>query len=115
MTPEKTEKAEKAEKTEKAAKAETAGDVQLLEKKICDYGASKYKDLVVAMKWARVIKRQEENRTIPMAQLIDKALLDIVGNRVTAEQVEEATVKLAAEAAARDAAPRRREPRISVD
>ncbi|MDQ7773897.1 MAG: hypothetical protein RDU13_10270 [Elusimicrobiales bacterium] len=95
--------------------AEKNIETELLEKKICDYGASKYKDLVVAMKWARVIKRQEENRTIPMAQLIDKALLDIVDNRVTAEQVEEATVKLAAEAAARDAAPRRREPRISVD
>lgn len=95
--------------------AEKNIETELLEKKICDYGASKYKDLVVAMKWARVIKRQEENRTIPMAQLIDKALLDVVDNRVTAEQVEEATVKLAAEAAARDAAPRRREPRISVD
>lgn len=90
-------------------------DIELLERKICDYGASKYKDLVVAMKWARVIKRQDDNRSLPMAQLIDKALLDIVDGRVTPEEVEEAGAKLAAEAAAREAAPRRREPRISVD
>lgn len=94
---------------------EKNSETELLEKKICDYGASKYKDLVVAMKWARVIKRQEDSRSLTMAQLIDKALLDIVDGRVTPEQVEEATAKLAAEAAAREAAPRRREPRISVD
>ncbi|KAF0126841.1 MAG: hypothetical protein FD189_814 [Elusimicrobia bacterium] len=94
---------------------EKISDTELLEKKICDYGTSKYKDLVVAMTWARVIKRQEENRTLPMAQLIEKALLDIVDNRITPEHVEEATVKQAADAAARDSAPRRREPRISVD
>ncbi|HNT98765.1 MAG TPA: hypothetical protein PKK31_10920 [Elusimicrobiales bacterium] len=87
--------------------AEKNAETELLEKKICDYGASKYKDLVVAMKWARVVKRQEENRSLPMAQLIDKALLDIVDGRVAREQVEEAAAKLAAEAAAREAAPRR--------
>ncbi len=92
--------------------AEKNAETELLEKKICDYGASKYKDLVVAMKWARVIKRQEENRSLPMAQLIDKALLDIVDGRVAREQVEEAAAKLAAEAAAREAAPRR--PRASA-
>lgn len=94
---------------------EMNSETELLEKTICDYGTSKYKDLVVAMKWARVIKRQEENRNLPMAQLIDKALLDIVDNRVTEEQVDEAMAKLVAAAAEREASPRRREPRISVD
>jgi hypothetical protein len=64
-----------------------------LEKLISDYGPSKYNDIVRAMQWARHLRRQEEFRNIPMAELIDRSLLDVVSGRVKVAEIEEAIQK----------------------
>ena len=64
-----------------------------LEKLISDYGPSKYNDIVRAMQWARHLRRQEEFRNVPMAELIDRSLLDVVSGKVTVEEIEEAIKK----------------------
>ncbi len=64
-----------------------------LEKLISDYGPSKYNDIVRAMQWARHLRRQEEFRNVPMAELIDRALFDIVSGKVKVEEIEEAIKK----------------------
>ena len=61
-----------------------------LEQLISDYGPSKYQDIVRAMQWARHLRRQEETRGLTMADLIDRALLAIVGKKVTVEEIEAA-------------------------
>ncbi len=61
-----------------------------LEQLISDYGPSKYNDIVRAMQWARHLRRQEESRGLTMAELIDRALLDVVGKTVTVEDIETA-------------------------
>ncbi len=64
-----------------------------LEKLISDYGPSKYQDIVRAMQWARHLRRQDEFRNIPMAELIDRSLLDVVSGKITVEEIEEAIKK----------------------
>lgn len=61
-----------------------------LEQLISDYGPSKYHDIVRAMQWARHIRRQEESRGLTMAELIDRALFDIVSGKVKVEEIEAA-------------------------
>ena len=68
-------------------KVETEAD---LEKLISDYGPSKYQDIVRAMQWARHLRRQEEFRNIPMAELIDRSLYDVVSGKVKVPEIEEA-------------------------
>ncbi|MBI4350755.1 MAG: hypothetical protein HY550_04905 [Elusimicrobia bacterium] len=68
------------------AKVEREAD---LEKLISDYGPSKYLDIVRAMQWARHLRRQEEFRNVPMAELIDRALLDVVSGKVKVAEIEE--------------------------
>ncbi len=67
-------------------KAEGEAD---LEKLISDYGPSKYLDVVRAMQWARHLRRQEEFRNVPMAELIDRALFDVVSGKVKVPEIEE--------------------------
>lgn len=64
-----------------------------LEQLISDYGPSKYNDIVRAMQWARHLRRQEESRGMTMADLIDRALLDIVDGKITVAEIEEAVRK----------------------
>jgi hypothetical protein len=68
------------------AKIETEND---LEKLISDYGPSKYQDIVRAMQWARHLRRQEEFRNVPMAELIDRSLFDVVSGKVKVAEIEE--------------------------
>lgn len=68
------------------AKVEKEAD---LEKLISDYGPSKYLDIVRAMQWARHLRRQEEFRNVPMAELIDRALFDVVSGKVKVPEIEE--------------------------
>ena len=68
------------------AKIETEND---LEKLISDYGPSKYQDIVRAMQWARHLRRQEEFRNVPMAELIDRSLFDVVSGKVKVDEIEE--------------------------
>ncbi|MBI5744044.1 MAG: hypothetical protein HY952_05805 [Elusimicrobia bacterium] len=70
------------------AKAEKKQDD--LEKLISDYGPSKYQDIVRAMQWARHLRRQEEFRNVPMAELIDRSLLDVVSGKIKVAEIEEA-------------------------
>lgn len=63
-------------------------NAELLDRLISDYGPSKYQDIVRAMQWARHLRRQEEFRQVPMAELIERSLLDVVNNKVTAVEVE---------------------------
>jgi uncharacterized protein Smg (DUF494 family) len=69
------------------AKTEKQDD---LEKLISDYGPSKYQDIVRAMQWARHLRRQDEFRNIPMAELIDRSLLDVVSGKIKVAEIEEA-------------------------
>lgn len=68
-------------------------DADILEKLICNYGPSKYHDIVWAMQWAGHLRRQEEFRHIPMADLIEKSMLDAISGKVTREEIEAACRK----------------------
>ena len=81
-----------------------------LEKLISDYGPSKYLDIVRAMQWARHLRRQEEFRQVPMADLIDRSLGDVVSGRVKVAEIE-AAVKIDQEIAEKMATKRSDEPR----
>jgi ketol-acid reductoisomerase len=59
----------------------------LLDKLICDYGPTKYQDIVWAMEWARYLRGQEEYRHLPMAEMIEKAMLEVVSGQVTSEMI----------------------------
>lgn len=59
----------------------------LLDKLICDYGPTKYLDIVWAMEWARHLRGREEYRQLPMAEMIEKALLEVISGQVTSEQI----------------------------
>lgn len=65
-------------------------DADTLEKLISNYGPSKYTDIVWAMQWAGHMRRQEEFRQLPMAALIERAMLDAISGKVTREEIEEA-------------------------
>lgn len=88
-------------------KTETAND---LERLISDYGPSKYQDIVRAMQWARHLRRQEEFRNVPMAELIDRSLLDVVSGKIKVSEIEEA-VKTDQEIEEKLAAKRADEPK----
>jgi len=81
-----------------------------LEKLISDYGPSKYNDIVRAMQWARHLRRQEEFRNVPMAELIDRSLLDVVSGKIQVAEIE-AAVLSDQELEERQAAKRSDEPR----
>ena len=61
-----------------------------LEQLISDYGPSKYQDIVRAMQWARHLRRQEDSRNMTMAELIDRALFDIVSGKIEVAEIEAA-------------------------
>lgn len=88
-------------------KVETEAD---LEKLISDYGPSKYQDIVRAMQWARHLRRQEEFRNVPMAELIDRSLFDVVSGKVKVPEIETA-VKADQEFEEKMASKRADEPR----
>ena len=81
-----------------------------LEKLISDYGPSKYRDIVRAMQWARHLRRQEEFRMVPMAELIDRSLGDVVSGKVKVAEIESA-VKTDQEIEEKLASKRSDEPR----
>lgn len=60
---------------------------ELLDKLICDYGPTKYTDIVWAMEWARCLRSREEYRQLPMAEMIEKAMLEVISGQVTSEQI----------------------------
>ncbi len=60
---------------------------ELLDKLICDYGPSKYIDIVWAMEWARCLRSREEYRQLPMAEMIEKAMLEVISGQITSEQI----------------------------
>ena len=68
--------------------AKVENNAEVLDRLISDYGPSKYQDIVRAMQWARHLRRQEEFRQVPMAELIERSLLDVVNKKVTAAEVE---------------------------
>ena len=68
-------------------------DAETLEKLICNYGPSKYVNIVWAMQWAGHLRRQEEFRHIPMADLIEKSMLDAISGKVPREEIEAACRK----------------------
>lgn len=75
------------------AKEKKEAEVLILDKKITDYGPTKYNDLVWAMAWARHLRRQEEFRAMTMAQTIEKAIEDIFTGKITPEEVQAAHEK----------------------
>ncbi len=60
---------------------------ELLDKLISDYGPTKYQDIVWAMEWARHLRGQEQYRQLPMAEMIEKAMLEVISGQVTSEQI----------------------------
>ena len=70
--------------------AKLESDADTLEKLICNYGPSKYVDVVWAMQWAGHLSRQEEFRHVPMAELIEKSMLDVISGKVERKEIEAA-------------------------
>ncbi|MBU2573278.1 MAG: hypothetical protein KKH28_04290 [Elusimicrobia bacterium] len=75
------------------AAAEIKSDSDTLDKLICDYGPTKYRDIVWAMEWARHLRWDEMSRQLPMAEMIEKAMLDVISGKVTPEIILAATQK----------------------
>jgi hypothetical protein len=71
-----------------ATQAKVESSAEVLDRLISDYGPTKYNDIVRAMQWARHLRRQEEFRNIPMAELIERSLLDVVSKKVSEAEVE---------------------------
>jgi len=67
------------------ATAEIKSDSDILDKLICDYGPTKYRDVVWAMEWARHLRWDDASRHLPMAEMIEKAMLDVISGKVTPE------------------------------
>jgi hypothetical protein len=86
-------------------KAKSKGNVSI-EELICDYNGSKYEVTMLAMKWARHIKKLEEYRDQPMADIIEVAIRDVLSAKVTPEEVMKAVSK---DAAAEEALLNKRE------
>lgn len=85
-------------------------EAAILDRLISDYGPSKYQDIVRAMQWARHLRRQEEFRQVPMAELIERSLLDVVGGKVKVTEIE-AAVKTDQDIEEKLAAKRSEEPK----
>ena len=60
---------------------------ELLDKLICDYGPTKYQDIVWAMEWARHLRGRDDYRHLPMAEMIEKAMLEVISGQVTSEMI----------------------------
>jgi hypothetical protein len=73
--------------------AKVENSAEELDRLISDYGPTKYQDIVRAMQWARHLRRLEEFRQVPMAELIERALLDIVGGKVNVAEIEKAVAE----------------------
>ena len=63
-----------------------------IEKRISDYGPTKYRDLVLAMRWTKSLRAQNATAGMTMTEIIDKALIDVLKDdkgrsAVTEEQV----------------------------
>ncbi|GAB4030320.1 MAG: hypothetical protein Fur0012_06070 [Elusimicrobiota bacterium] len=61
-----------------------------LEKLISDYKGGKYRATVLAMQWANHLKFSEEFRLLPMADIIEKALRDVLSGEVSEKEILEA-------------------------
>lgn len=74
---------------------EIKNDSEDLDKRICDYGPTKYMDIVWAMEWARHLRWDDASRHLPMAEMIEKAMLDVLreADPVTKEQIKSAMNK----------------------
>lgn len=75
------------------AAAEIKNDAETLDKLICDYGPTKYRDIVYAMEWARHLRWDEMARQLPMAELIEKAMLEVISGEVKPKSIVAATQK----------------------
>ncbi len=62
-----------------------------LEKLISDYKGGKYRATVLAMKWANHLKFSEEFRLLPMAEIIEKALREVLSGDVSEEEIIKAS------------------------
>lgn len=71
-------------------------DNESIEKLICDYDGSKYEVTMLAMKWARHIKKLEEYKSLPMADIIEVAIRDILSGKISSDEVFKAVSKDAA-------------------
>lgn len=75
------------------AAPEIKNDSDTLDKLICDYGPTKYHDIVLAMEWARHLRWDEMARNLPMAELIEKAMLEVISGQVKPRTITAATEK----------------------
>ena len=57
-----------------------------LEPKVLDYSADRYQLILMTLKWARAMKAK--GTPDPMPVLVERALRDIVDNKVTVEEIE---------------------------
>ncbi|MEA3307609.1 MAG: hypothetical protein U9Q34_07470 [Elusimicrobiota bacterium] len=71
----------------------TKSKVVSIEELVCDYEGSKYEVTMLAMKWARHIKKLEEYKEEPMADIIEVAIRDILSGKVTSQEVVKAVTK----------------------
>jgi hypothetical protein len=59
-----------------------------LDPKVLNYSADRYELILNTLRWARVLKGKGSPE--PMQELIEKALKDIVENKVTKEEIQNA-------------------------
>lgn len=64
-----------------------------LDKLISDHNLSKYEATVMASQWARHLRKQEAYRNLPMAEVIEIALKDVIAGKVTSEKIKEVQLK----------------------
>src|ERR1019366_7822025 len=57
-----------------------------LEPKVLDYSADRYELILMTLKWARALKAK--GTPDPMPVLVERALRDIVDNKVTIEEIK---------------------------
>lgn len=74
-------------------------DLKTLDEILIDFSKEKdtapmrYKNLVIAMKWAYHLKNTEEYKNKPTSEIIEKALADVFAGKVTKKMVDEAVEK----------------------
>lgn len=64
-----------------------------LDKLISDNELSKYKVTVMASQWVRHLRKQEAYKNLPMSEVLEIALKDIITGRITNEKIREVQLK----------------------
>lgn len=80
--------------TKKKEKAEEeAAITATLEQLILDRKVGKYASIPLISFWAKELRRREENRHLTLAEILDAAITDVFGGKVSEEDLAEKLAK----------------------